>query len=141
MPVLCICLGFQLLNVVLGGTLDQHLADDPERLDHDRDMPRAEPVHHARLVPGSGLEDVFGAIDLPVNSHHHQGLDRLAAGLEPAAWAGDGVLEAVVAPGYSWVVGVQWHPEVMAPLDHRQLALFERFVAATRRYSAERSAA
>ncbi|MBA2725114.1 MAG: gamma-glutamyl-gamma-aminobutyrate hydrolase family protein, partial [Actinobacteria bacterium] len=120
MPVLCICRGFQLLNIHLGGSLDQHLADTPERLNHDRDMPRVEPVHSVAVKEGSLLSDILGQEIVPVNSHHHQGLRHVADGIEEVGWSGDGVLEAVVAPNYRWVLGVQWHPEVMAPVDHRQ---------------------
>ncbi|HEU4481042.1 MAG TPA: gamma-glutamyl-gamma-aminobutyrate hydrolase family protein [Actinomycetota bacterium] len=141
MPVLCICRGFQLLNVHLGGTLDQHLADHPERLEHDRDMPRAEPAHSIRIKEGSPLVELLDGSEIPVNSHHHQGLGRIADGLEEVAWSGDGVLEAVIATDFSWVLGVQWHPEVMAPVDHRQMRIFERFVAATARYAESRAAA
>lgn len=141
MPVLCICRGFQLLNVHLGGTLDQHLSDNPERLNHDRDMPRAEPVHSVAVKEGSLLRDILGQEVVPVNSHHHQGLLHVADGLEEVGWSGDGVLEAVVATRYSWVVGVQWHPEVMAPVDHRQQRIFHEFVAATERYAANQQAA
>src|SRR5918999_942975 len=69
-PVLAICHGMQLLNVLLGGTLDQHLADDPARLDHDRDRPRAEPVHGIRIQKGSLLAGLLDS-EAPVNSHHH----------------------------------------------------------------------
>ncbi len=129
-PVFAICHGMQLLNVHLGGTLDQHLADDPTRLDHDRDRPRAEPAHELRVKPGSLLEPILGQ-HAPVNSHHHQGLLDIATGLEEIAWATDDVLEAVVSREHSWVLGVQWHPEAMAPVDPKELALFQEFVAAT----------
>lgn len=141
MPVLCICRGFQLLNVHLGGTLDQHLADNPELLEHDRDMPRAEPAHTLRVAEDSMLADVFGQTETHVNSHHHQGLEVVASSLTEVAWAGDGVLEAVVSADHSWVLGVQWHPEVMAPVDHVQARLFERFVAASQRYASAPHAA
>jgi putative glutamine amidotransferase len=141
MPILCVCRGLQLLNVALGGTLDQHLADHPERLEHDRDMPRAEPAHSLRIKEGSAFVDLFEGLETEVNSHHHQGLDRIADGLEEVAWAGDGTLEAVIYEKRAWVVGVQWHPEVMAPVDHRQMRIFEKFVAATERYAASSEAA
>ena len=133
LPVLAICHGMQLLNVHLGGTLDQHLADRPNRLQHDRDMPRAEPVHDLQLNDGP-LARILGGPVGDANSHHHQGLDRVADGLEEIAWAEDGVLEAVYAPGNTWVLGVQWHPEAMAPVDAHQLAIFEHFVGAAQAY-------
>jgi putative glutamine amidotransferase len=141
MPVLAICHGMQLLNVHTGGTLDQHLADRGNRLEHDRDRPRAEAAHGAQLDESSPLAQMIGSGAAPVNSHHHQGLDRVGEGLEEIAWAEDGVLEGVYAPEMSWVVGVQWHPEAMAPVDPRQLAIFENFVAAAGANTQQTSAA
>jgi putative glutamine amidotransferase len=141
MPVFCICRGMQLLNVALGGTLDQHIADNPDKLDHDRDIPRAEPVHTIRVHENSDFQALLEDVEAPVNSHHHQGLDTVADGLKEIAWAGDGVLEAVYGSDFFWLFGVQWHPEVMSPVDHRQMRIFERFVAATKRYAASRPAA
>jgi putative glutamine amidotransferase len=130
MPVLAICHGMQLLNVCLGGTLDQHLADRPQRLDHDRDLPRAEPIHKLRLKEHCVLAEIFDTTITEVNSHHHQGLERIAEPLEEIGWAEDGVLEAVVSTQHSWVIGVQWHPESMSAVDERQAALFKAFVEA-----------
>lgn len=129
MPVLAICHGMQLLNVHLGGTLEQHLADEDSRLDHDRDRPRAEPVHDVNVEPGTILGETLGS-QAPVNSHHHQGLGVVSPDLRRTAWAEDGVLEGVEAPGYTWVVGVQWHPEAMADTDARQKMIFDHFVDA-----------
>lgn len=129
MPVLAICHGMQLLNVHLGGTLEQHLADDTDRLEHDRDMPRAEPVHEVTVADGTVLADAIGT-RAPVNSHHHQGLGTVPDQLRKIAWAEDGVLEAVEAPGYTWVIGVQWHPEAMADTDRGQKSIFDHFVDA-----------
>ena len=129
-PVLAICRGMQLLNVYLGGTLDQHLAEAEGRLDHDRDRPRAEPAHGARFAKDSFMAGILGPHG-NVNSHHHQGLDEVADDLVEIGWADDGVIEAVIAPDHPWVVGVQWHPEVMAPVDHTELEIFKQFVTAT----------
>ena len=130
LPVLAICHGCQLLNVHLGGTLIQHLPDRPGLARHDAGDPSPEPVHGLRLDPSGPLTDVLGTSKTAVNSHHHQGIDDLGEGLVPAAWADDGVLEAVVSARHRFVVGVQWHPEAMAPTDARQAALFEAFCAA-----------
>lgn len=141
LPVLAICKGFQLLNVHLGGTLIQHLRDDPTKLEHDRDAPRADAAHDVRLKEGSKLARIFGATTVGVNSHHHQGLDDVASELEPVGWAEDGVLEAVEHIHRSWVIGVQWHPEAMAPVDAMQAKLFDGLVDCARRYYAGSSPA
>ncbi|MDQ3877380.1 MAG: gamma-glutamyl-gamma-aminobutyrate hydrolase family protein [Actinomycetota bacterium] len=134
LPVLAICKGMQLLNVHLGGTLIQHLADDATRLEHDRDAPRSDPAHAVTLKKGCKLASVFGTRDIEVNSHHHQGLDDVAPDLEPVAWAEDGVLEAVEHRHRSWVIGVQWHPEAMSDVDPVQAKLFDALIEAARSY-------
>jgi putative glutamine amidotransferase len=125
----------QLLNVHLGGTLNQHLLDDPKKLDHYRDRPIAEPAHSVAFKEGTLIEEIFGDVRADVNTHHHQGLEDVAAPLEEIGWAEDGVLEAVVSKEHSWVLGVQWHPEAMAPVDKKELAMFEAFVESARNYA------
>jgi gamma-glutamyl-gamma-aminobutyrate hydrolase PuuD len=140
MPVLAICHGMQLLNVYFGGSLVQHIADSPRRLDHDRDKPRAEPVHDLLIKEGSQLQEILGKTHAQVNSHHHQGLDGAAGPLVEVGWAEDKVLEAVVSSEHSWCLGVQWHPEAMADVDNTQLRIFEKFVEAARRYRSDSGA-
>jgi putative glutamine amidotransferase len=135
LPVLAICRGMQMLNIVLGGTLEQHLADDSDRLDHYRDRPRAEHAHSVTITPGSLMAGIFETTEMGVNSHHHQGLGVVSPQLRQVAWAEDGVLEGVESREHSWVVGVQWHPEVMAPVEARQLKVFERFLEASRHHA------
>lgn len=139
-PILAICHGMQLLNVHFGGTLHQHLSDDPRRLEHDVGNPTSEPAHSVRLKERCVLTGYFDSALLEVNSHHHQGLDAVPGALEEVGWAEDGVLEAVVAREHSWVVGVQWHPEIMAPHFEAQRKLFEAFVDATFEYTRDHAA-
>ncbi|SNR24768.1 gamma-glutamyl-gamma-aminobutyrate hydrolase family protein [Blastococcus mobilis] len=110
LPVLAICRGMQLLNVALGGDLVQHLPDVEDTGVHD---PGAGLYHRreVRTEPGSALHRLLGPTG-PVACHHHQALARIAPDLTPSAWAEDGVVEAVEAPGRGFCLGVQWHPEV-----------------------------
>ena len=138
MPVLAICRGMQLLNVHLGGTLDQHLLDNPDRLDHYRDRPLAEPAHALTFKEKNVMADAMGGLEQQVNTHHHQGLDDVADALREVGWAEDGVLEAVVSTEHSWVWGVQWHPEAMVPIHEPQMQLFHAFADAVRSYATKK---
>jgi putative glutamine amidotransferase len=122
LPVLAICRGVEVLNVVRGGDLVQHLPDTVGHEGH-RAVPGEFSDHAVRVDPSSRIESVRGV----VRSHHHQGLGRLGSGLREVAWAEDGVVEAVEDPAKPFVVGVLWHPE--AGEDQR---LFEQLVEAAR---------
>ena len=132
LPVLGICGGQQLLNVVLGGTLIQHIPDSvPDALAHEQPNPRTEPGHEVAVLPGSLLHRVTGAAMLPVNSAHHQAADRVGEGVVVSATAPDGVIEAIEDPRRRFCLGVQWHPEYrISPGD---TALVEAFVQAAGR--------
>jgi putative glutamine amidotransferase len=132
-PVLGICGGQQLLNVVLGGTLIQHIPDAvPQALAHEQPNPRTEPGHEVAVEPGSLLHGITGAERLPVNSAHHQAADRMGPGVVVSARAPDGVIEAIEAPGRRFCLGVQWHPEYdISPGDP---AIIAAFVAACREH-------
>jgi putative glutamine amidotransferase len=132
MPTLAICRGFQLLNVVRGGDLVQHL---PEKLgsdDHKR-VPGEFAVHPVEIKEGSRLGAIVGATS-DVTSHHHQALGRVGEGLVETAWAADGTPEAVEDPSLRFAVGVQWHPEA-----GQDAALFEALVEQARAYRAART--
>lgn len=129
LPVLGICGGEQLLNVVLGGTLLQHIPDAvPEALAHEQPTPRHEPGHEIEVVRGTLLHRITGRTRMRVNSAHHQAVDRPGPGVVVAAWAPDGVIEAIEHPGYRFCLGVQWHPEFL--IDPGDGALFAAFVTA-----------
>ena len=109
LPVLAVCRGSQVLNVVRGGDLVQHL---PEQVGNDRHKhtPGVFADHDVRIEPGSGLGALLGD-RAPVKSHHHQGIGRVGDGLRVVAWADDGTPEAVEDAGRPFALGVLWHPE------------------------------
>lgn len=129
LPVLFVCRGMQVLNVAMGGSLHQHLADTLEE-----DIHKLEgdgwAYHDAEIKPGSWTAKATGVDAVTGATGHHQAIDRLATGLEAVAWAADGVIEAVEVPGSTWLVAVQWHPEVTAATDAAQQGLFDDLVAA-----------
>jgi putative glutamine amidotransferase len=111
MPVLGICRGMQVLNVALGGTLDQHLPDRIGHADH-RHTPGVFGDHEVRLEPGSLAARAAGAEQIAVKSHHHQGVERVGEGLEVTGHSfDDEVIEAIELPHDSFTLGVLWHPE------------------------------
>ncbi len=131
-PLLCICRGMQVLNVVAGGTLHAHV---PERFGEHvpHRLPPRLPTHHdVRIDPHSRLAEMLGSTHAQVCSWHHQAVDQAAASLRPVAWAADGVIEAVEHTGHPWCFGVQWHPE-MQPTEALAQRLFAAFVAAAAR--------
>jgi putative glutamine amidotransferase len=106
MPVLGICRGMQMLNVIQGGTLNQHLG-----LELHRHTPGAFTDHGVRIEPGSLAERVVGGEHTEVKSAHHQGLDELGEGVVATGYADDGLVEAIELPDRTFAVGVLWHPE------------------------------
>ena len=124
LPILAICRGHQLFNVALGGTLIQHL---PNTDRHKRNS-LGVPVHDAALQ--APMAELFGAGKVPINSRHHQAVDRPGDGLIVTARdPEDGVIEGLVLPAARFAVCVQWHPEDMVA-DERQLRLFTAFARA-----------
>jgi putative glutamine amidotransferase len=123
-PVLAICRGLQLLNVLRGGTLHAHLPDAfGDGVAHR--VPPLDPTPHGvTLEEGVALGRVFASAELEIASWHHQAVDRLGAGLRPAAFAPDGVVEALELDGAPFVMAVQWHPELQREPDSPQLGLF-----------------
>jgi putative glutamine amidotransferase len=112
MPVLGICGGQQLLNVVLGGTLIQHIPDEVVgALAHEQPNPRTEPGHSVAVTPGTLLHRIAGTSEMNVNSADHQAVLEVADGTIVNAVAPDGVIEGIEAPAHAFCLGVQWHPE------------------------------
>lgn len=112
-PILGICRGHQLVNVYFGGTLFQHLA----RADLHTQNRGADNVHDTVAEANNPLFDLYGE-RFPVNSSHHQGVDRMGKGLRAIQWSADGVLEGMIHESLP-ILCVQWHPERMCQ-DHRR---------------------
>jgi len=119
LPILGICRGLQMLNVVRGGTLNQHIEG------------HKEVEHRVSPEPGSKIAACVGTEDYAVNSRHHQCIDRVGSELKVTARAEDGIIEAVEDPNRSFVVAVQWHPEDRPTT--RDSRIFTAFAKAVRR--------
>lgn len=128
-PVLGICGGQQLLHVVLGGGLVQHIPDEiEEALAHEQPNPRDEPGHAVKITPGSLLHKIVKTDELQVNSAHHQAALGAPPGVIINAVAPDGVIEGIEATGQRFCLGVQWHPEYGVSAGDG--AIFAAFVSA-----------
>jgi putative glutamine amidotransferase len=132
LPFLGICRGMQLLNVALGGTLNQNLVAADGTNPHRRIVGTFVGTEHdIDLDPGSLVARATGEEIHEARCHHHQAIDRLGNGLVVTASARDGVPEAIELEGdHDWVLGVQWHPEAG---DKRQL--FQAFTEAAAQWA------
>lgn len=132
-PLLGICRGMQVINVAAGGTLHQHV---PDLVGHDQHggPPAGFGAHQVRVTSGELLAAILPSgefFDVP--THHHQAIDVPGDGLNPVAWADDGIIEAVEgADGF--LLGVQWHPE-----QGEDKRLFAALVRAAAPRAAERA--
>ena len=115
----------QILNLAMGGGIDQHL-EDPGAIHRNADFVS----HRVRPVAGSLLASVTGSDEITVRSYHHQGLDPIAEGLTVSARSDDGLAEAAEIPGHSFCLAVLWHPE--QDLAGGGQSLFDALAQATR---------
>lgn len=150
LPILGICRGAQILNVAYGGTLIGDIQESSARaLNHMGAMPSCRDAdeirtclgayhHHVTVAKGCWLSRMFGAQQLEVNSFHHQAVDPngIGAGLRPCAWAPDGTIEAIEGTDIGhFVVGVQWHPEMLVHFgDSFWKTFFQQFVDVCREH-------
>lgn len=127
LPIFGICYGCQLINVIRGGSLIQHLPDQQGAGEH-RDGVRQE-----YQVSGGHLQEAVKATQVAGESWHHQAIRELGSSLKVTAKSDDGTIEAVEATDRPWLVGVQWHPE-RSLNDPGNKELFAAFVSAAARY-------
>jgi gamma-glutamyl-gamma-aminobutyrate hydrolase PuuD len=133
LPILGICRGSQLLNIVCGGTLYGDVQKEKKsRLKHINFEHYDTYRHPISIVPGSPLEKWYQRKQLPVNSYHHQGIRDLAPRFAPMAHAEDGLVEAFHDPKSKFVVGLQFHPERMLEEPAGNWRLWKAFGSAVR---------
>lgn len=129
-PVLAICRGLQLLNVALGGTLNQEVTSEgrihaPVTRDYEEMQARR---HVVRFEEDSVLSAIYGAAEAKVNTLHHQGIERLADELTVEGRTEDGLIEAARYEGDWWALGVQWHPERLEDEHQRLFTAFKEVI-------------
>ncbi|MBL8814657.1 MAG: gamma-glutamyl-gamma-aminobutyrate hydrolase family protein [Planctomyces sp.] len=131
MPILAIGSGMQLVNVLCGGTLFQHIPEELPRALHHRDPVEKNLRHVLEIVPGTRVDMIYGPGEVRVNSNHHMAINDLSSRFRVSATCPDGVIEAYESVDDNWFcLGVQWHPEsnTASALD---LQIFEAFVEST----------
>ncbi|MBP3270336.1 MAG: gamma-glutamyl-gamma-aminobutyrate hydrolase family protein [Bacteroidales bacterium] len=133
-PLLAICRGEQLLNVVLGGSLYQDLpSQKPGDIAHRQSIDSKIPTHSVSVVEGSALYRIMGRKSLDVNTLHHQAVKTPSDKVIVTAYSPDGVVEAYEGKDKGqWLLAVQFHPEVLVRANDDWLALFKAFVKACR---------
>jgi putative glutamine amidotransferase len=128
-PALCICRGVQVLNVALGGTLIEHIPDEPSALPHQSRYDTGDRnSHDIQVAPDSRLARIMDASSLHMDTFHHQAIRKPAPSLRVVATAPDGVIEGVEHPDHPFLLGVQWHPEREVSTMPSQLRLFQALV-------------
>jgi len=137
LPVLGICGGAQAINVALGGSLYQDISVQvPNAQEHQQSRKAAKRGHRITIQPRTRLQKIVGRSHPEVNTTHHQAVKALGRSLIVNAIANDGIVEGIESRDHSFVVGVQWHPEVLAPSQPHQQRIFSALVAhAVRRHS------
>lgn len=140
-PLLGICRGQQIINVAFGGTLYQDLSlySPSLAIKHSQEEPWDQATHRIRLVPKSMLHQIFNHSEVLTNSYHHQAVKDVAPGFSVAASSEDGIIEALEKNDpSSWIVSVQWHPELMIYNSSQMLPLFRALISEARSHRSQK---
>ena len=125
-PILGICRGEQLSNVVLGGSLHQHIEGHRQS---ELNSVCHQPV---KIVPGTRLHAIVGKTDVYTNTFHHQAVKAVAPSLIASAYAEDGTVEAVESATHPFLLAVQWHPEMFYHENDEAKRIFDAFLDAAK---------
>ncbi len=129
LPVLGVCGGMQLLNVVMGGTLFQDIGREVTNArEHEQKHDRTQPHHPIDVKEGTQLAELLGRGQVMVNSTHHQAVKTPGKNVVVSAVSPDGVVEAIESPSYGFAVGVQWHPELLLNTVPSHLGVYKAFI-------------
>jgi putative glutamine amidotransferase len=135
LPVLGICGGAQAINVVLGGSLYQDIAvQRPDAAEHQQSAKKRVGGHRVQVQDGTRLHEIVRRQNLKVNTTHHQAIKKLGRDLVVNAVAEDGIIEGIESTHHEFVLGLQWHPEVLAPRQMLQRRIFLAFAAICRKH-------
>lgn len=134
LPIFGICNGMQLINILHGGKLIQHIPDDPKFMDHEQghfeDFKNYSKGYHEIIFErDSKIFEIIKCEKLLTNSSHHQAISSLGSQLKITARTNDGIIEAIEKPDHPFCIGVQWHPEYKS--SQAEGKLFEAFVSAS----------
>jgi len=133
-PILGICRGNQLLNVAFGGTLYQDISTSvSSKLQHSQKAKPDEATHSVHLVRNTQLQSILQEMVVLTNSFHHQAIKDVAPGFIVNAHSVDGIIEGIEWDGELFILGIQWHPELMFLKHPRMFNLFHAFVEATQK--------
>ncbi len=135
MPFLGICNGMQLINVLHGGVVFQHLLDEGRFIDHEQSHIEgfgsySIPYHDVEIEDNTKLFEIIGEKKIKTNSSHHQAAKTVGDGLIVSGHASDGIIEAIENPSHPFCLGVQWHPEFSVSEADRKI--FKAFVDAAK---------
>ena len=127
-PILGICRGAQVLNICLGGTIYQDISyTNKNFVKHSQNAKGNIKTHSVEIVNSELLESILGK-EIDVNSFHHQSVKDLGKNLKASAYSKDGIIEAIEKEDAKFVVGIQWHPELLVDNCDKMLNLFKTFV-------------
>ena len=127
-PILGICRGMQLMNIYYGGSLYDDIKIQYSKDVIHRGQDKTYAYHSVNIRDDSYLKEIIGENQIEVNSFHHEGIRKLADGLDVAAESPDGLIEAIENPYYSYMIGVQWHPEASYSDDEYSKRIFADFI-------------
>ena len=137
LPILGICNGMQLINVLRGGDIMQNITDDKNFINHEQSKilgkeDSSKAYHDVKINSESKLYQIVDTDKIPTNSSHHQAVKNIGNGLKISAYAEDGIIEALEDPLHDFCLGIQWHPEFI--ISESDKKIFQAFVVAATKY-------